>query len=162
MSPRTRALRIGVIGAGEATDAERRHAEAVGREIARRGAVLYCGGLGGVMDAAARGARAAGGHTVGIVPGGDAESAGEGIEFPIATAMGQARNVVLVQSCDAIVAIGGGYGTLSEIAVALKLEIPVVGLASWRLDEGRGPALPKAETPAEAVERAVSLAGRRR
>lgn len=160
MSPRTRALRIGVIGAGEASDRERRDAEAVGREIARRGAVLYCGGLGGVMEAAARGARAAGGHTVGVLPGGDAETASDGIEFPVATAMGQARNVVLVHSCDALVAVGGGDGTLSEIATARKLGIPVVGLRSWCLDEGRGPAVPQASAPVEAVELAVSLVAR--
>lgn len=156
MTPSGRVLRLGVIGAGEATSRERRDAETVGREIARRGAVLYCGGLGGVMEAAAIAARRAGGQTVGVLPGSDAREANAGIVVPVVTAMGQARNVVLVHSCDAVIAVGGGYGTLSEIATALKLGIPVVGLDSWRLDEGRGPSVPQAATPAEAVDLAVS------
>ncbi len=150
-------MRLGVVGAGTAGPELEREAEAVGREVARSGATLYCGGLGGVMLAAARGARAEGGVTIGILPGSSALDANPFITHPIVTGMGQARNVILVGSCDAIIAVGGGYGTLSEVAVARKLGIPVIGLGSWRLDEGRGPPIRQVSEPAEAVAIAVSM-----
>jgi len=150
-------MRLGVVGAGTAGPELEREAEAVGREVARSGATLYCGGLGGVMLAAARGARAEGGVTIGILPGSSALDANPFITHPIVTGMGQARNVILVGSCDAIIAVGGGYGTLSEVAVARKLGIPVIGLGSWRLDEGRGSPIRQVSEPAEAVAIAVSM-----
>lgn len=145
---------IAVIGAGDAPAAVCELARAVGLEIAAHKAVLVCGGLGGVMAAAAEGARNAGGHTVGILPGGDPDSANRFIEFPVATAMGQARNAVVVASSDAVIALGGEWGTLSEIGLAMKLGRPVVALGSWH--EIRG--LERAETPAEAVALALRLA----
>jgi len=110
---------VAVAGPGEASAEERDAAEAVGRELARRGAVLVCGGLGGVMEAACRGAKQAGGTTVGILAGKDRSDANPFVDIAIATGLGQARNAVIVRAADAVVAIGGGYGTLSEIALAL-------------------------------------------
>ena len=103
----------------------------VGLAIAAQGAVLVCGGLGGVMEAAARGARAAGGHTIGILPGYSAADANPFIEFVVATGMGQARNVIVVASSDAVIACAGQGGTLSEIGLALKLGRPVIALQAW-------------------------------
>jgi len=124
---------IGVIGAGNAKEEITLLAYAVGAEIARAGAVLVCGGLGGVMEAAARGARKAGGHTVGILPGPDRSAANSSIEITIPTDMGHARNAVVVHASDALIAVGGAYGTLSEIALALKMGKIVVGLQSWEI-----------------------------
>lgn len=118
---------IGVIGAGAESELDE-SAEQVGREIARRNAVLVCGGLGGVMTAAARGAKKEGGRTVGILPGSSITEANDYIDFPIATNMGQARNAIIVQTAHALIAVGGGYGTLSEIAMALKIGKKVVVL----------------------------------
>lgn len=119
---------IGVIGAGSCNAAIAQLATEVGRGIARRGALLICGGLAGVMTAAARGAKEAGGTTVGILPGGDTNAANPYIDFPVATNMGQARNAIIVQTAAVLIAVSGGYGTLSEIAFALKLKKPVVAL----------------------------------
>jgi uncharacterized protein (TIGR00725 family) len=124
---------ISVIG-GEACGPEALDiAEQIGREIARRGATLVCGGRGGVMEAACRGAREAGGHTIGIMPGRGREDSPPNpyVEFPVFTGMGFARNVVVVLSADAVIAIDGSYGTLSEIAYALIHETPVVGIDTW-------------------------------
>ncbi len=126
--------RVAVVGAGRCDETEARTAEAVGGAIAGRGWVLYTGGLGGVMEAASRGAAEAGGRVVGILPGADPAAANPYVEIPIATGMGHARNVVLVQSVDAVVAVGGGHGTLSEIAIAAKIHTPVVGLHTWEID----------------------------
>jgi uncharacterized protein (TIGR00725 family) len=109
-------------------------AQAVGTELARRGAVLVCGGLGGVMEAACRGAREAGGVTVGILPGDDRAAANPWVSVAIATGLGELRNGLVVHCADAVIAIAGGYGTLSEVALALKLGKPVVGLGSWDID----------------------------
>jgi uncharacterized protein (TIGR00725 family) len=134
-------------------------AEEVGREIACRGAVLICGGRGGVMEAACRGARSAGGTTVGILPGTDRAQANPYVDIPIVTGLGEARNALVVHSADAVVAISGGYGTLSEIALALKMGRPVVGIGTWdlrppgRVESG----LLMATTPAEAVQKAIAL-----
>jgi uncharacterized protein (TIGR00725 family) len=109
-------------------------AEAVGRELAARGAVVVCGGLGGVMEAACRGAKEAGGHTVGILPGTDRSAANPFVDTAVPTGFGEARNALVVRAADALIAVGGGYGTLSEIALALKAGKRVVGLDSWDID----------------------------
>ncbi len=119
---------IGVIGAGQCDSSIYQLATEVGEEIAKRGAVLVCGGLGGVMEAAAKGAATAGGLTVGILPGPSTRSANPHIRIPVATDMGQARNVIIAHTADALVAVAGGAGTLSEIGHALKIGKPIVGL----------------------------------
>ncbi len=119
---------IGVIGAGQCDSSIYQLATEVGEEIAKRGAVLVCGGLGGVMEAAAKGAATAGGLTVGILPGPSTRSANPHIRIPVATDMGQARNVIIAHTADALVAVSGGAGTLSEIGHALKIGKPIVGL----------------------------------
>jgi uncharacterized protein (TIGR00725 family) len=106
-------------------------AHAIGEEVARAGAVLVCGGLGGVMEAAARGARQAGGVTVGILPSDLASDSNPWISIPIVTDLGHARNVILVHTAEALLAVGGSYGTLSEIALALKIGVPVGAVGSW-------------------------------
>jgi uncharacterized protein (TIGR00725 family) len=126
-----RRLIIGVIGAAEASSSGLEKAYQVGRLIAQRDAVLACGGLGGIMEAAARGCCEAGGEVIGILPGDNAASANPYVTHPIVTAMGHARNVILVQTAAALIAIEGGYGTLSEIAIARKLGKPLVLLDSW-------------------------------
>ena len=103
----------------------------MGREIARAGAILVCGGLGGVMEASARGAQREGGITVGILPGDSFEDANPFIQVPVVTGLGHARNVLVVRSAQALIAVKGGYGTLSEVALALKMGKPVVGLHTW-------------------------------
>ncbi len=148
---------IGVIGAGAAAPELRETARAVGREIAARGATLVCGGRGGVMEAAAAGALEAGGHTIGILPGYARADANPHIEFAIATGMGEARNAIVVASSDALIALAGEAGTLSEIALALKLGRPVVALEAWPEIAG----LHRAATPQAAVEQALRLAGHR-
>jgi uncharacterized protein (TIGR00725 family) len=160
--PARAGLRIGVIGEGVCSRRVAALAEHVGRAIAEAGAVLLCGGLGGVMEAAARGAARAGGLTVGLLPGFDAADANRWVSLPIVTGMDQARNVILVRSCDAVIAVGGRYGTLSEIALALKLGRPVVGLGTWRLVEPGGRRVPLllALNPEDAVARALRAARR--
>lgn len=149
-----RGTQVAVIGAGDASDELRRLAFDVGHELASRGAVLVCGGLGGVMEAAAEGARANGGHTIGILPSYHVNHANRHIEFAIATGMGEARNAVVVASAQAVIALEGEAGTLSEIALALKLRRPVVALDSWKQIDG----LHRAASAAEAVEMAFKLA----
>lgn len=119
---------IGVIGAGSCPGGIEELAREVGREIAHSGGIVVCGGLGGVMAAAARGAREAGGRTIGILPGPSIHEANAYIDFPIATNMGHARNAIIVQTAEAFIAVAGGYGTLSEIALALKIGKGVVAL----------------------------------
>jgi len=148
-----RAPLIAVVGAGSCTTEVEFLAAEVGREIARRGAILVCGGLGGVMEAAARGARKAGGRTIGILPGPSTGDANPYIDFPIATNMGQARNAVIVQTADVLISIAGGYGTLSEIAMALKIGKKVVAL-NPRFSV---PGLMTAEKPEDAVQCAVGF-----
>jgi uncharacterized protein (TIGR00725 family) len=106
----------------------------VGRGLAAQGAVVVCGGLGGVMEAACRGAKQAGGHTVGILPGSDRGAANPFVDTAVPTGLGEARNALVVRAADALIAVGGGYGTLSEIAFALKAGKRVVGLDSWDID----------------------------
>jgi uncharacterized protein (TIGR00725 family) len=143
---------IGVIGGSEASPDILMLAEQVGCLIAKTGSVLVCGGLGGVMEAAARGAKGEGGLTVGIVPGGDRADANDHIDVAIATNMGHARNAVIAHTCDALIAVGGRYGTLSEIGFGLALGKKVIGLKSWDIDPGIIPA----RDPDDAVQKAMS------
>ena len=143
---------IGVIGAGVATSEQSETAAEVGRLIARRGWHLVCGGLGGVMEAAARGAHEAGGVTIGLLPGNYREAANPFITVPIATGLGEGRNLLIVRTSDLLIAIGGKYGTLSEIALALKIGKPVIGLESWDI-----PGTIRASSPEDAVRHAKKL-----
>jgi len=158
---------IGVFGAGNVTDADEEFhlAEEVGRLLAQRGFVVLTGGLGGVMTAASKGARGAGGITVGILPGnGRTSPANAYIDLAIYTGMGEARNVINVKSCDAAIAIGGEYGTLSEIALALKVGCPIILLNSWSVaPHGRKERHDWhiAATPETAVVKAVEEAEKR-
>jgi uncharacterized protein (TIGR00725 family) len=145
---------VGVCGAGVASDPLAAAAEEVGRGLADAGAVVVCGGLGGVMEAACRGARTAGGVTVGLLPGSDRSAGNAFLSVAVPTGLGELRNGLIVRAADVVVAIGGEWGTLSEIALARKLGRPVVALGSWELPE-----LEVVATPAEAVSRALSLAG---
>ncbi|MCX8032464.1 MAG: TIGR00725 family protein [Thermoleophilia bacterium] len=124
---------IAVVGGSECTAEERSLATEVGRLVAARGAVLVCGGLGGVMEAAARGAKEAGGTTIGILPGHERHAANPYIDYAVTTGIGHARNLAVASSGDAVIAVGGEYGTLSEIALAAKLGRPVIVLHSWTL-----------------------------
>jgi uncharacterized protein (TIGR00725 family) len=154
---------IAVIGGGQCTRKEARLAEEVGRELARRGAALVCGGLGGVMEAACRGAGAEGGTTIGILPGEDSHSANPHVQIPIATGLGYARNIAVVRSARAVIAVGGSYGTLSEIGYALQGGTPVIGLETWSLSRnGRNDSsIIPAKSPAEAVDKALDLASKK-
>jgi uncharacterized protein (TIGR00725 family) len=151
---------VSIIGAGECDDDLRATAYEVGRLVAGRGHYLVCGGLGGVMDASARGASSQGGTAIGILPDEDRRGASEGLTVSMPTGMGQARNALVVLSGDVVIAIGGGYGTLSEIGFALKLGRPVIGLDTWELPQrGEAGGIIRASSPLEAVERAESAAG---
>ena len=152
---------IAVIGSGTCTPAEAAAAETVGRLLAEAGAVLVCGGRGGVMAAACRGAKSAGGLTVGILPGVDAREANPWVDVPIVTGLGEARNTIVVRTAEAVIAIGGAYGTLSEIAFALKWGKRVVGLGTWELARGGVPdrGIIRAATPEEAVKLALGRQG---
>jgi hypothetical protein len=148
---------VAVCGSGEANQQEEAWAQEVGRLIAEAGAVLVCGGLGGVMDAAARGCEAAVGVSIGILPSEGRGSASPHLTVSIPTGLGETRNALVVRAADAIIAIGGEFGTLSEIALALKLGKPVVGLRTWELaKEGlKLSAIIEATTPEEAVRAAL-------
>jgi uncharacterized protein (TIGR00725 family) len=153
-------LKIGVLGP-HAIDAEERElGMAVGRAIARSGALLLCGGLDGMMSAAAQGAKQAGGMTIGILPGDNASSANPFIDIALPSGLGTYRNALLVRACDAVIAVRGAYGTLSEIAIALRLGVPVVGLRTWALlrDGQVDTGIHTAQTAHEAVALAVRLA----
>jgi uncharacterized protein (TIGR00725 family) len=154
-------LNIGVLGPNTATADQLALGVDVGRCIAAAGAVLLCGGLGGMMQAAAEGAKAAGGETVGILPGNARSEANPFIDTAIPTGLGVYRNAVLVSACDAVIAIHGAYGTLSEIAFALRLGTPVVGLNTWEVHRNGqpDPAIHVAHTAQEAVDLAIKLAG---
>ncbi len=145
---------IAVIGAAQARSEVCDLAFAVGREIARHGVTLICGGRGGVMEAAARGARTGNGHTIGVLPGYDPQDANPYIEFVVATGMGQARNVIVVASAGAVIAFEGEGGTLSEIGLALKLGRPVVALRAWH----EITTIDHADDPAAAVRTALDRA----
>ena len=141
---------VAVVGPGEASDAEIEAAEAVGSGLAERQAIVICGGLGGVMAAACRGARGAGGLTVGILPGNDRSAANKWVDVAIPTGLGELRNGLVVRAADAVIAVGGAFGTLSEIALALKTGIPVVGIGTWKIDGVR-----VVRSPREAVDEAL-------
>jgi uncharacterized protein (TIGR00725 family) len=150
---------VAVCGPGVATDQEEAWAEEVGRRLAEAGAIVVCGGLGGVMDAAARGVQEAEGITVGLLPGDSRSGAGAHLSVALPTGMGEARNALVVRAADVVIAIGGEFGTLSEIALALKTGTPVVGLATWDLSrEGGENPVPQAETPEDAVGQALDFA----
>jgi len=139
------------VGPGQASADEEAVAETVGRLLARRGAVVVCGGLGGVMEAACRGAREEGGTAVGVLPGLDRGAANPHVSVAIATGLGEARNALVVRAADALIAVGGAYGTLSEIALALKGGKRVIGLGTWDID-----GVEPAEGPEAAVEAALA------
>jgi len=150
---------IAVIGGSEVSPQISELAEEVGREIARQGAVLVCGGLGGVMEAACRGANSEGGLTIGILPGDTRQTANPHVEIPIVTGIGYARNVAVVKSAQAVIAVDGSYGTLTEIGHALQSGIPVIGLNTWSLSiDGRADNnIIRAKNPRDAVNKAMAL-----
>ena len=152
---------IAVIGAGEPSTEEAKLAEEVGRELARQGAILVCGGLGGVMEAACRGASLEGGTTIGILPGDSPKAANQYVQIPIVTGMGYARNIPVVKSAQAVIAIGGSYGTLTEIAHALQNDIPVIGLNTWSLyrNDKQDNSIIVVKNPTEAVNKALNMTG---
>ncbi|MBN2239034.1 MAG: TIGR00725 family protein [Dehalococcoidales bacterium] len=155
-----RKLTIAVIGAREPSLEEAAIAEETGREIALKGAVLVCGGLGGTMEAACRGAVSQDGLTIGILPGTDPNDANPYVRIPIATGAGLARNMAVVQSAGAVIAIGGSYGTLSEIAYARANNIPVIGINTWHLsrENTEDSSIIRVTDPKEAVAIAIESA----
>ena len=152
---------VAVVGPGEATADQLEAARVVGAELARRGAVVVCGGRGGVMEAVARGAREAGGTVLGILPGLDRSDANDFVDVAVATGMGELRNGLIVRSADAVIAVGGAYGTLTEIAFALNLGRPVVGVATWELARAGTPddTVICVDDPVEAVDVALAALG---
>ncbi len=154
---------ISVIGASLVTPEVAQVAEQVGAELARRGATVVCGGLEGVMEAVCKGAKSAGGSTIGILPGNDPADANRWVDTPICTGLGYARNVIVVKTGRAVIAVDGAYGTLSEIGHALGDGISVIGLGTWTLnrngclDQG----IETADNPTDAVEKALDAARRR-
>jgi len=155
---------IGVIGDSSCPPEEAKLAESVGELLAQQGATIVCGGLGGVMEAVCRGAKSKGGLTVGILPGKNSSTANPWVDIPVVTGLGEARNVVVAKSAQAIIAIGGGYGTLSEIAYALKSSIPVIGLNTWSLSRNgqEDDSIIRAQSATEAVDKVISLVKRRK
>jgi uncharacterized protein (TIGR00725 family) len=156
--PQKREKLIAVIGGSEPSSEEARLAEEVGRELARRGVILICGGLGGVMEAACRGAASEGGLTIGILPGNSPDTANPYVRIPIVSSIGYARNVAVVKSARAVIAIGGSYGTLTEIAYARQSNIPVIGLNTWSISRNSqtDDSIIVVEDPIEAVEIALN------
>jgi uncharacterized protein (TIGR00725 family) len=144
---------IAVVGASDPSSEDARLAEAVGSAVAAAGAVLVCGGLAGVMEAAARGAKGGGGLTLGILPGKSRAAANEYIDCAVATGLGDFRNYLVVAAADAVVALPGSHGTLSEIAMALTLKKPVVGLGTWEIE-----GVVRASSAEEAVRLALTAA----
>jgi uncharacterized protein (TIGR00725 family) len=143
---------VAVVGPGEASPEELHTAEEIGARLADAGAVVVTGGLGGVMEAACRGARSRRGRTIGILPGDDRDAANGWVEIAIATGLGELRNGLVVRAADALVAVGGGHGTLSEVALALKLGRPVVGLGTWAVH-----GVDHVFTPEAALDRIAAL-----
>ena len=144
---------VGVIGSGECPDSIYRLASDVGFEVGRKGWILVCGGLGGVMEGAAKGCVEAGGNTVGILPGLKKSSANPYINIAIPTGLGDGRNLLVVRASDVLISVAGGYGTLSEIALALKMKRPVIGLKTWKDIEG----IHYVSDPPEAIQRICEL-----
>lgn len=155
---------VAVIGPNEATDEELKNAELVGALLAQRGAVVVCGGLGGVMEAVCKGSAAHGGRSIGILPGRE-RSAGNGFaSVSLATGLGELRNGLVVAGCDAVIAVGGSWGTLSEIALAMRAGKPTFVLGGWHIDSPdartRGPM--EVATPEQAVRGVFAAWGRER
>ncbi len=150
---------IAVIGGSKASAQDIRLAEEVGRELAKNGVNLVCGGKGGVMEAACRGAVSEGGLTIGILPGGDCKEANEFVQIPVITGIGYARNVAVVKSSQAVIAIGGSYGTLTEIGYAMQNGIPVIGLDTWSISiHGKtNNSILRAENAIDAVSMALEV-----
>jgi uncharacterized protein (TIGR00725 family) len=144
---------VAVVGPGRASEEQARLAEDVGRRLGEAGAVVVCGGLGGVMEASCRGVKEGGGTTLGLLPGSDRAQANAYVDIAVATGLGEARNALVVRAADVLIAVAGEYGTLSEIALALKTGTPVVGLATWDID-----GIVAASSPAEAVGLALERA----
>ncbi|MCS7261348.1 MAG: TIGR00725 family protein [Anaerolineae bacterium] len=155
---------VAVVGSALCSPHEMKLAEAVGRVLAEAGATLICGGGSGVMEAACRGAKQANGLTIGILPGFHASDANPFVDIPIVTGLGEARNVIIVRTAQVVIAVGGEFGTLSEIAFALKLGRPVIGLETWELAKAGQPypVIVRALTPEEAVRLALRSCGRLR
>ena len=153
---------IAIAGSGDAAPWELEAAEEAGAAVAEAGCGLVCGGLGGVMEAACRGAGSRRGGTLGILPGDDRDAANGWVEIAVATGMGELRNGLVVRASDALIAVGGGHGTLSEVALALKLGRPVVGLGTWQPELGGTPVagVVAVDDPRAAVAEALRLAGR--
>jgi len=147
---------IAVIGASKCSKKLRDMAALVGKYVAEHDGVIVCGGMGGIMEGAARGAKEAGGTTVGILPSDNKDDANEYIDYVVATGFGEARNIIVVRSADAVVAFPGKYGTLSEMAFALKAGKPVISISAWKL----GDEIRQAEDPEEAAKLAMDLAGK--
>lgn len=163
MTAAERPLIIAVIGGDSPPPSAAAQAEEVGRLLAERGAVVVCGGRRGVMEAVCRGAKSAGGVTIGVMPGDDPRAANDWVDYPVMTGMSYARNVIVVKSGRAVIAVDGAYGTLSEIAHALAEGTPVVGLDTWDMTSGSGTVLAiiRAVSPADAVEKALAAARER-
>ena len=151
---------IAVIGGGQCSKEEAKIAEEVGRQLARQGAILVCGGLSGVMEAACKGAQSQGGLTIGILPGENRQAANPYVQIPIVTGIGYARNITVAKSAQAVIAVGGSYGTLSEISHALQSGIPVIGLNTWTLSRNgkQDDSIIPAQNATEAVDKALDLA----
>jgi uncharacterized protein (TIGR00725 family) len=149
---------LAVIGAGRATQQQEQDAERIGRKLAEAGAVLVCGGLGGVMEAACRGAKAGGGTTIGILPGSERSAANQYVDVAVATGIGEMRNALIVRSADALIAVGGEFGTLSEIALGLKAQKPVIAVGAWelRMDGNPMEGIVRAASADDAVTRALA------
>lgn len=155
------ALQIAVVGGSEASAPMVAAAEAVGGALAAAGAVVVCGGLGGVMAAACRGAKSKGGLTVGFLPGTDPSRANPWVDVVVPTGLGEGRNLLVVRSAGAVVAIGGEYGTLSEIALALRARTPVIGVSTWLLARAGGEpdtGIVPIDDPLDAADVALRLA----
>lgn len=142
---------VAVVGASNATEVDLADAESVGRALAQRGAIVVCGGRGGVMAAASRGAATAGGTVIGILPGLDRADANEWVTVAIPTGLGELRNGLIVRAAEVIIAVGGAYGTLSEVALGLQAGLSVFGLHTWQID-----GIEPVGSPAEAVDRALA------
>ena len=154
---------IAVIGGNQCSSDDAQIAEHIGQELAKRGIGLLCGGLAGIMEAACRGARSENGLTIGILPGNDRNDANQGVQIPIVTGLGYARNSIVVRSAHSVIAIDGEYGTLSEIAYAVQFEIPVVGLNTWALHKNGKlrDIIIVADSAVDAVEKAIAAANKR-
>ncbi len=154
---------ISVIGGSQPTPEAEALAEQVGFELARRGVTVACGGLKGVMEAVCRGAKAMGGTTIGILPGSDPQTGNSWVDIPICTGMGYARNVIVVLTGRAVIAVDGAYGTLSEIGYALGSDVPVIGLNTWSVSRNGSvdSRIIIAKDPVDAVEKALEAARKR-